>query len=174
MAAESAVYLLGYTRYRPRAELLGAPPGLTVPPALRDFRIVRWDARLPPVWRQGLPVWSPSTLIAAIASRPSFISDWPQVAGWLPLAGQGIAVEDVARELEGRAPSAWARTSYLLERAGERSAARTLRRRAPWLAGPARLGSRCRPGKHFVISNVIDSTGLWEECCSREWRWVRP
>jgi hypothetical protein len=161
-AGESAVHLLGYSYRRPRTEVVSAPPGLTVPPALRDLRIVRWDVRLPLVRRQGLPVWGSSTLLAAIASRPSFISDWSHVADWLRPATEAVLIDDLELELDGQSRSAWARTSYLLDRAGLPGAARALRRRAPRVCSPVHLGPRDQSGRYCYISRVIDSTGLWD------------
>jgi hypothetical protein len=76
-AAESAAYLLGYAGRRPHLDVVSVPAGVTVPPALRVYRVVRWAVRVPLERRDELPVWSPCTLLTFMATRPSLYRDWP-------------------------------------------------------------------------------------------------
>jgi hypothetical protein len=61
-AAESAAYLLGYASRRPHPDVVSVPAGVTIPPALRGYRVVRWAVRVPLEKRDELPVWSVCSL----------------------------------------------------------------------------------------------------------------
>jgi len=160
VAAESAAFLLGLSARRPDPEVIGASPGARPPKALRAFRIVRWRSAVPPVVRDGLPIWSTTTLLAFMATRPGGYHDWPNVGEWLPKAVATIEVDDLCRELEGRSAGAWARAAYLLDRGGGRDGAPALMHRAPRGKGPYHLGDRDRPGRYIGAYDVVDSTGL--------------
>lgn len=160
VAAESAAYLLGYAGRRPAREVVSAPTGLTVPPALRDFRVVRWAPRAPRVEREGLPVWSPSTLIAFMAARPSLYRDWPNVGEWIGMAASAVDVGPLRDELRGRSRSAWARAAYLLDLGGRSDLAARVLEDAPSGHGPYYLGPRDRAGRHSKAFDVVDSTGI--------------
>jgi len=160
VAAESAAYLLGYASRRPTREVVGAPAGLTVPPALRAYRVVRWAPRAPRVGRESLPVWSPTTLIALMAARPSLYRDWPNAGEWLDAAAEAADGDLLRVELEGRPRAAWARAAYLLASGGQADVAARLVKEAPHGAGPYYLGPRDRAGRHSAAFDVIDSTGF--------------
>ncbi|MEI6452315.1 MAG: type IV toxin-antitoxin system AbiEi family antitoxin [Actinomycetes bacterium] len=160
VAAESAAYLLGYASRRPAREAVSAPAGLTVPPALRAYRVVRWVPRAPLVKRESLPVWSPTTLVAFMAARPSLYRDWPNAGEWLGPAAEAVEGDLLHAELEGRSRAAWARAAYLLDLGGQVAAAARLLEDAPPDAGPYYLGPRNRQGRHSGAFDVIDSTGL--------------
>lgn len=160
VAAESAAYLLGYASRRPAREVVSAPAGLTVPPALRAYRVVRWVPRAPLAERESLPVWSPTTLIAFMAARPSLYRDWPNAGEWLGPAAEGAEGDLLRVELEGRSRAAWARAAYVLDIGGQADLAARLLEDAPPATGPYYLGPRDRPGRHSGAFDVIDSTGL--------------
>lgn len=160
VAAESAAYSLGYASRRPVREVVSAPVDVTVPPALRGYRVVRWAARAPLVEREGLPVWSPSTLIAFIAARPSLYRDWPNTGEWLGMAVAAAEADLLGNELEGRSRAAWARAAYLVDLGGKADLATALLEDAPRGKGPYYLGPRARAGRHSKAFDVIDSTGL--------------
>ena len=162
VAAESAAYLLGYASRRPAREAVSAPAGVTVPPALRAYRIVRWAPRAPLAERESLPVWSASTLVAFMAARPSLYRDWPNTGEWLGTAVAALEIDLVRHELEGRSRAAWARAAYLLDRGGQADLAAGLLEDAPRGSGPYYLGPRGRAGCHSSVFDVIDSTGLEE------------
>lgn len=160
VAAESAAYLLGYAGRRPAREVVSAPTGLTVPPALRDFRVVRWAPRAPRVEREGLPVWSPSILIAFMASRPSLYRDWPNTGEWLGTAVSVVEAGSLHDELAGRSRAAWARAAYLLDLGGRSDLVARVLENAPTGHGPYYLGPRGRAGRYSRAFDVVDSTGL--------------
>ncbi len=160
LAAESASYLLGYASRRPAREVVSAPAGVTVPPALRDFRAVRWTAKASLVEREGLPVWGPSTLIAFMATRPSLYRDWPNAGEWLGMAAAEVGADALRDELRGRSRSAWARAAYLLDLGGRYDLAALVLEDAPSGHGPYYLGPRARAGRHSKAFDVVDSTGL--------------
>lgn len=160
VAAESAAYSMGYASRRPAREVVSAPAGVTVPPALRGYRIVRWTPRAPLVERDGLPVWSPSTLIAFMATRPSLYRDWPNTGEWLGMAIAAAEADLLSDELQGRSRAAWARAAYLVDLGGRGDLATTLLNAAPRSEGPYYLGPRDGTGRHAKGFDVIDSTGL--------------
>ena len=160
VAAESAAYLLGYASRRPEREVVSAPAGVTVPPALREYRVVRWAVMTPPVQREGLPVWSPATLVASMAARPTLYRDWPNVGEWLAMAVSAIEMGPLAEELTGRSRAGWARAAYLLDLGGRPDLAVRLFEHAPAGHGPYYLGPRDRAGRHSKAFDVVDSTGL--------------
>ena len=160
VAAESAAYLLGYASRRPDREVVSAPADLTIPPALRDYRVVRWQVLSPQVAREELPVWSSSTLLAFMATRPSMYHDWPNAGEWLARAAADASVDEVRREIEGRSRSAWAKAAHLLFVGGQPVAAQRLFAEAPKGSGPYYLGPRDRRGRLTSPYGVIDSTGM--------------
>lgn len=160
VAAESAAYLLGLGSRRPEREVVGAPSGVRPPKAFSAFRVVSWVPRTPLLQRDSLPTWSAATLIAFMGTRPSGYRDWPNAGEWLAQATAGVGDEDLARELNGRARSAWARTAYLLDRGGASARARELLSAAPPGSGPYYVGARRREGRYAKAFDVIDSTGL--------------
>lgn len=160
VAAESAAYLLGYAGRRPDREAVSAPPGVVVPPALRDYRIVRWQARAPIAEREGLPIWGTSTLMACMATKPSTFEDWPNAGEWLSRAAADVSLNGLRSELQGRPRPAWARAAYLLA-VGERGdLGDALLAEAPQGTGPYYLGPRDRQGRYARPFDVIDSTGM--------------
>ena len=160
VGAESAAYLLGYAGRRPAVEVIAAPPTVRVPPALRDYRLARWSAYEAPQSRDGLPVWSASTLLAFMAARPAAYHDWPNVGEWLGAAAADASEDSLKSELAERPRSAWARAAYLLARGGRRDAAEALIVAAPPGRGPYYLGDRSRPGNRDPVFDVVDSTGF--------------
>jgi hypothetical protein len=160
VAAESAAFLLGLSSRRPEPECVGATPGERLPKALAEYRVVRWRPTTPYLEREGLPVWSPATLLVSMASRPSTYHDWPNVGEWLVQAVAQLEVDAIARELEGRPSGAWARAAYLIHRGGAPEGAQLLQQNAPKAKGPHYLGDRSSPGRYMALYDVIDSTGL--------------
>jgi hypothetical protein len=163
VAADSAAYLLGHSSRRPPRDVVAAPPGVTVPPALRDYRVVRWRPASTTTTRENLPVWTAATLVAFMAARPALFEDWPNAGEWLQAAAGDVAIADLTTELAGRPRSAWARAGYLLHRGGRRADALDLLAGAPPGHGPYYLGDRRSTGRHDPHFDVVDSTGLRAE-----------
>jgi hypothetical protein len=129
--------------------------------ALAGFRFVHWSAKAKLEQREGLPVWSTSTLLAFMATRPGSYGDWPNVGEWLREAAARTEVEALLSELEGRPRSAWSRAAYLLSRSERPESARRLLAAAPNGSGPYYLGERRgAPGRFWPQFNVVDSTGF--------------
>lgn len=160
VAAESAAYLLGYASRGPQPEVVSVPAGVTVPPALRDYRVVRWAAQSPLEQREDLPVWGAATLLAFMATRPSQYHDWPNVGEWIARAVAAASPEDLRAELRERPRSAWARAAYLLAVGGQEARGSDLLSDAPSGTGPYFLGPRGGPGRHAMPFEVIDSIGI--------------
>jgi hypothetical protein len=159
VAAESAAYLLGLSSRRPDPDVIGAPEGARLPKALRTLRIVRWRPACDQVIRDGLPTWSPPTLLAFMGTRPGGYHDWMNVGEWLGPAARQVAASDLARELEHRPRSAWARTAYVMDAGGQDEAARVLLSQAPPGKGPYYLGHR-DGGRYVKQFDVVDTVGL--------------
>lgn len=160
VAADSAASLLGYSSRRPPRDVVAAAPGVTIPPALRGYRIVRWRPAAAATPRDDLRVWPAATLVAFMAARPALFGDWPNVGEWLGAAAGDVTLGDLEAELAGRPRSAWARAGYLLHRGGRRADALDLLARAPPGHGPYYLGDRRSTGRHDPLFDVVDSTGL--------------
>jgi len=131
VAAESAVYLLGLASRRPDREVIGAPAGVRTPKALRDFRVVHWTPRAEFVAKDGVPVWSVTTLLAFMATKPGGYRDWPNVGEWIVHAARVTTAEAIAEELRGHPRAAWARAAYLLDTGAEPDVAVHLMELAP-------------------------------------------
>ena len=160
VAEESAAYLLGLTSRRPSREVIGAPPGVSIPTALESYRIARWTPSATPVERDGLPVWTVSTLIASMAAVPSNFRDWPNAGEWLPSAIGDLAADAIEEELRGRPRAAWARAAYLVDRGGSADLAEAILSHAPAGTGPFYLGRRHLSGLYDSKYDVVDSTGV--------------
>jgi len=159
VAAESAAYLHGLASRRPDPDVIGAPEGTRLPTALRTLRIVRWQSACDPVIRDGLPTWALPTLLAFMGTRPGKYHDWANVGEWLRPAVRQVTASDLARELENRPRSAWARTSYLVDTGGQKEVARALLSEAPPGKGPYYLGDR-NGGRYIDPFEVVDTVGL--------------
>ena len=160
VAAESAAYLLGLASRRPDREVVGAPAGVRTPRALRDLRVVHWVPRTELVVKDGLPVWSVTTLLAFMAAKPGGYRDWPNVGEWIVQAAEVTPVEAIAEELSGHPRAAWARAAYLLDKGAESDVAVRLMELAPSGTGPFYLGRRAVSGRYDGRFDVVDSTGL--------------
>jgi hypothetical protein len=160
VAAESAAYLSGLSSRRPDREVIGAPAGVRTPKALRDFRVAHWTPRTEFVVKDGLPVWSITTLLAFMASKPGGYRDWPNVGEWIVQAARGTTAEAIAEELGGHSRAAWARAAYLLDKGAKSDDAMYLMELAPSGTGPFYLGSRAVSGRYDGRFDVVDSTGL--------------
>lgn len=160
VAAESAAYLLGLASRRPDREVIGASAGLRTPKALRDLRVVHWTPRTEFVAKDGLPVWSVTTLLAFMAAKPGGYRDWPNVGEWIVQAAKGASAEAIAEELSGHPRAAWARAAYLLDRGAKADVAVHIMELAPSGTGPFYLGRRTLSGRYDGRFDVVDSTGL--------------
>lgn len=160
VAAESVAYLLGLASRRPDREVIGAPAGVRTPQALGDLRVVHWTPRTKFVVKDGLPVWSVTTLLAFMASKPGGYRDWPNVGEWIVQAARVTTAEAIAEELSGHPRAAWARAAYLLDRGAESDIAVHLMGLAPSGTGPYYLGTRAVSGRYDRRFDVVDSSGL--------------
>jgi hypothetical protein len=156
-AFDSASWLLGLAGRSPTRDVVALPDGVTIPPALRAYRIVRMTMALEPVWRLDVPVWREESLLVAMAARPDSYRDWPNVPEWLPRATRGAGPEGLAQELAGRPRSAWARLAYLLRRGGAEGQIDAILSDAPAGKGPFYLGPRSSGGHHDATTDVVDS-----------------
>lgn len=115
VALGSALWLLDMADRAPERPEVAMPSRSHVPVALhRNCRVVRYEATLPTVRVQGLPVHPPAAILVHLASRPVDVRSW---AGVLSLLEDLVALapeEDVLAELEGRPHATRARLSYLL------------------------------------------------------------
>jgi len=160
VAGESAAYLLGLATRRPDREVVGAPADVRTPKALRDLRVVHWTPRVEFVVKDGLPVWSITTLLAFMASKPGGYRDWPNVGEWIVEAARETTAEAITEELSGHPRSAWARAAYLLDRGAKPDGAVHLMELAPSGTGPFYLGRRAVPAHYDGRFDMVDSTGL--------------
>lgn len=157
LAAESAAWLHSLSARSPNRHVIAALPGLRLPPALSDYRVIRYEAKLDPEVKTGLPLWQVPTLLVAMSHRPASYRDWPNVTEWLSQAADRATESDIRVELAGEPRSTWMRLAYLLDRGGQEDLAQRLETTAPPGQGPYYLGSRGRRGRHEGRYDVIDS-----------------
>jgi len=160
LAAETAAWLHSLSARSPNRDVIAAPPGLRLPPALSDYRVIRYKAKLDPEINNGLPLWRVPTLLVAMSHRPASYRDWPNVTEWLSQAASKATKADLRAELADEPRSTWMRLSYLLDRGGHEDLAHRLETAAPAGQGPYYLGSRDRRGRHNGRYDVIDSVLL--------------
>jgi len=156
VAAESAAWLHGLSTRAPEPHVIALPPGANLPQSLDAFRVVRWFAVDPVVDREGLPLWSVTTLLAFMGARPEKYRDWPNVSEWLADAVRRVSIDALRAELVNQPRSGWARTSYLLLRGGHDKSADELMSSAPPGQGPFHFGPRDMPSKYVARLEVID------------------
>lgn len=157
LAAESAAWLHSLSARAPNRHVIAAPPGLRLPPALGDYRVIRYEAKLDPEVNNGLPLWRVATLLVAMSHRPASYRDWPNITEWLSQAASTATESDLRSELTNEPRSTWMRLAYLLDRGGQADLAHRLAADAPAGRGPYYLGSRDRRGRHAGRYDVIDS-----------------
>jgi hypothetical protein len=119
LAMESAATLLGLAQRFPEREVMALPPGVALPKAMSQWRLVSVD--LPAAGRDqhdGLPHWNLNGLIAGIAIRPSGYRDLAGLAQWLPEASQHLDTTALTACLADAPRSAWQRAAYLARIAG--------------------------------------------------------
>lgn len=156
VAGESAAWLHGLSARSPNRDVVGAPPGFRLPPALGDYRVARYRPKLDLEINNGLPLWRIPTLLVAMSHRPASYRDWPNVTEWLSQAAGKTTEADLRVELSEEPRSTWMRLAYLLDRGCQGDLARRLKRAAPSGHGPYYLGSRDRRGRHESRYDVID------------------
>jgi hypothetical protein len=144
IALQSALWLRGLCDRAPDRHELAAAPGAAVPDAvIRQMRVVRFRAQLPPQLLDGLPVHHAASVLVHLASRPAAVRNWAVFAESLPdlvalaapadglpgsvargalaaggsssrAAGRGPELGALLAELAGRPRAVAARLAYLL------------------------------------------------------------
>jgi hypothetical protein len=117
VAGESALWERGHTTVPPTTPVMGHRPGWR-PPSVLDVRTLSFGWALPTDVMRGLPVWRDATTLVAAAHRPGSQRNWSHAEDWLRRAFEGVSVEEVLKESEGRATSTLSRLGYLAEWAG--------------------------------------------------------
>lgn len=157
VAAESAAWLLGLSSREPGQHALAAPAGLEVPRALNGFRIVRFASVLPPITKDGLPVWSLETLLVAMAARPILYEDWPNVSDWLPRAASEVDMQEIIRALAKQPSAAGVRLAYMFARGAQPARAHAVLNEINRPRGPVYFGPDRDRGKYDAEYGVVDS-----------------
>lgn len=157
VAGESAAWLHGLSGRSPNRNVIAAPPGLRLPPALGEYRVIRYQPKLSPEIKDGLPLWRVPTLLVAMSHRPASYRDWPNVADWLSQAASTTSEAELRTELAEEPRSTWMRLAYLLDRGGQEALAHRLKTKSPRGQGPYYLGPRGQRGNHQGLYDVIDS-----------------
>lgn len=157
LAAESAAWLLGLSLRPPTRHVLAAPPGLRMPPALSEYRLLRAIPRLQSEIHEGLPVMTVASLLIAMADRPSSYRDWPNVSEWIPDSVGRFTFTELRTELRGKPRASWMRACYMVAHSGATTIASRLEPLAPAAKGPFYLGPRRAAGRYDRRFDVIDS-----------------
>lgn len=116
VALGSALWLMDLADRAPDIHELALPQAIHIPAALqRAYRVVRFDAHLPPNQIQGLFVHRPATVLAHIAHRPSAVRSWSSVMAALAELVEASSLDDLKTELGGRPHSTSVRLAYLTQ-----------------------------------------------------------
>ena len=149
IAGKSVAQIHGWLR-RGAAPTIGCPPRHKLPRCLNDYRVCRWEPRIPLDVLEGLPVWKPETLLVFMASQPSQFQ-WDDISEWLWEACDRIDKDLLRSELNGRPRSAWAKTAYLIDAGHRPDTADDLMNAAPAEdTGPYVLGHREKHSGRFA------------------------
>ena len=116
LALSSAAWAYGFADRTPsRIELAVAPGGTVAAGLTRKVRILRFDTRLEPVDRKGVPVQRVESVLVHLAARPSHVTSWAGVAEWIGDLVAEAKEADVQLELSGRPRAVRVRLAYLLQ-----------------------------------------------------------
>lgn len=116
VALTSAAWVYGLADRTPPRMELAVRPGGRVPAGLsRQVQVLRFDARLQPVKRRGVPVQRFESLLVHMAARPSRIKSWGGVVEWLGDVVAEAVEADILLELEDRPRAVRVRLAYLLQ-----------------------------------------------------------
>lgn len=116
VALTSAAWAHGFADRTPPQVQVAAKSGARVPAGLaRQVQVLRFDARLDPVKRKGVPVQRVETLLVHLAARPSQVRSWGEVGEWLGDIVAEAVEADVLLELEERPRAVRMRLAYLLQ-----------------------------------------------------------
>lgn len=116
VALTSAAWVHGLAGRTPPRIQVAVKPGARVPAGLvRNVQILRFDARLKPVKRRGVPVQRFESLLLHMAARPSMVKSWEEVVEWLGDIVAEIVEADVLLELEDRPRAVRMRLAYLVQ-----------------------------------------------------------
>ena len=116
VALGSAMWLLDLADRAPDQHEVAVPVGASVPAALqRAYRVVRYTARLKPVWIKKVPVHRPETVLVHLACRPSDVRSWSSALSCLPDLVGAAREEEIREELADRPHATHVRLAYLLD-----------------------------------------------------------
>lgn len=161
IAADSAAWLHGLATREPDRHVIAAPPKLDLPPALGDYRVIRYASPTHKAVLSDLPVWSIETLLVALAARPQFLQDWASAGDWLRTALDRANESILNEELSTHASATRVRFAYLLDRAGYPERARAFLARIKRPRGAIYFGTDRRAGVYDKEFGVVDSIRTW-------------
>jgi hypothetical protein len=116
VALASAAWVHGLADRVPPEIDLAVPPGERIPAGLaRQANLLRFDARLAPARRKGVPVQRLETLLVHLVVRPTRVASWGGVFEWLEDVVAEAVEEDLLLELSDRPRAVQVRLAYLLQ-----------------------------------------------------------
>lgn len=118
VAFASAIWELGFSSHPPARATFAHTRGWRPPRSLGDARSVSYDWVLPVVWKDGLPLWQPATVVVAAADRPECQDDWGNADDWLPETLRATAPADLLIEARGRGAATLSRLGYFADWSG--------------------------------------------------------
>ena len=177
IGGHSAMEVRGWLR-RPYELTIAMPPGVLVPRCLQGYRLHRWAPRAPLEVIEDLPVWSPATLLAYMATWPAKIS-FEDVGEWLRLICGAVDWDQLMAELEDRPRSVWMKAAFIMSYGEQPQLSSELVERAPsGSRGPYKLGVHARryPGKSYPQFELVDYTFVrnWFDRDAQKGRWIEP
>ena len=162
---------------RPTEPTIGMPPGALVPRCLQGYKLLRWAPRSPLDSVEGIPVWSPATLLAYMASWPTKFG-FEDVSEWLDLVCEAVCWDGLMIELDGRPRSVWMKAAFVAWRAGCHQLSSQILGCAPDAGkGPYKFGIPTRRwgSRTYPEFDVVDYvfTRHWEDPDTHFRRWPR-
>ena len=116
LALSSAAWAYGFADRTPSKIELAVASGRTVAAGLaRNVRVLRFDSKLKPIDRKGVPVQRVESVLVHMAARPSHVTSWGGVAEWIGDIVAEAKEADVLFELSGRPRAVRVRFAYLLQ-----------------------------------------------------------
>lgn len=157
VAFESAAWAHGFAGHHPDTPVFAHPRGWRPPHSLSALRAVTFDWVHPAEPQNGLPTWTPPTIVVAAADRPDAQGDWANADSWLPEAMRATTGEGVLVEAAGRGVATLVRLGYLAEWSGRFDLADQVERLVPRPPPVTYLGPRQPRGRWIRRWSLYDA-----------------
>ena len=159
IGGRSVAELRGWLRI-PTSPAIGLWPEARLPRCLDHYVVRRWKPQAPLEPIGDVPAWSADTLVVFMAAKPAQFP-WSYIGDWLAEGCEGLTVEGMLAELQGRPRAVWHKAAYVAHRGERDDIAAAVLAVAPAGRGPYPLGTRRdwhrRPARWQPRFEVIDN-----------------